>query len=182
MAKKEIYNIEVPQGNSGKKRNSNTRNSSNRSNNKRNSNNARGARRNEEEALRGNKGKKKLTRSQKRRKKRKTILIIEVIVLLLLLAALFLWLKVGLINWDDLKDLKTNNLDEETQELLDDYTTIALFGVDNRSNGNYDTGNSDSIMICSINNNTKEVKLVSVYRDTCLDVDGDETFRKCNYA
>ena len=148
MAKKEIYNIEVPQGNSGKKRNSNTRNSSNRSNNKRNSNNARGSRRDEEEALRG-KGKKgkKLTRSQKRRKKRKTILIIEVIVLLLLLAALFLWLKVGLINWDDLKNLKTNNLDEETQELLDDYTTIALFGVDNRSNGNYDTGNSDSIMI-----------------------------------
>ena len=182
MAKKEIYNIEVPQGNSGKKRSSNTRNNNNRSNNKRNSNNARGSRRDEEEALRGNKGKKKLTRSQKRRKKRKTILIIEVIVLLLLLAALFLWLKVGLINWDDLKDLKTNDLDEETQELLDDYTTIALFGVDNRSNGNYDTGNSDSIMICSINNNTKEVKLVSVYRDTCLDVDGDETFRKCNYA
>lgn len=183
MARKEIYNIEVPQGNSGKKRNSNARNNSNRSNNKRNSNNVRGSRRDEEEALRG-KGKKgkKLTRSQKRRKKRKTILIIEVIVLLLLLAALFLWLKVGLINWDDLKNLKTNDLDEETQELLDDYTTIALFGVDNRSTGNYDTGNSDSIMICSINNNTKEVKLVSVYRDTCLDVDGDETFRKCNYA
>lgn len=181
MAKKEIYNIEVPQGNSGKKRSSNARNNSNRNNNKRSSN-ARGSRRDEEEALRGNKGKKKLTRSQKRRKRRKTILIIEVIVLLLLLAALFLWLKVGLINWDDLKDLKTNDLDAETQELLDDYTTIALFGVDNRSTGNYDTGNSDSIMICSINNNTKEVKLVSVYRDTCLDVDGDETFRKCNYA
>ncbi len=183
MARKEIYNIEVPQENSGKKRSTNTRNSSNRSNSNRKSNNARESRRDEEEALRdkGKKGK-KLTRSQKRRKRRKTILIIEVIVLLLLLAALFLWLKVGLINWDDLKNLKTNDLDEETQELLDDYTTIALFGVDNRSTGNYDTGNSDSIMICSINNNTKEVKLVSVYRDTCLDVDGDETFRKCNYA
>ncbi len=51
MAKKEIYNIEVPQGNSGKKRNSNTRNSGNRSNNKRSS--TRGSRRDEEEALRG---------------------------------------------------------------------------------------------------------------------------------
>ena len=164
MAKKEIYNIEMPQETSDRRRSS-------------------GSRRDHEEEVRG-KGKKgkKMTRSQKRRKRRKTILIIEVIVLLLLLAGLFLWLKVGLINWDDLKNLKTNNLNEETQDLLDDYTTIALFGVDNRSTGNYDSGNSDSIMICSINNNSKEVKLVSVYRDTCLDVDGDETFRKCNYA
>lgn len=168
MAKKEIYNIEMPQETSDRRRSSGSRG---------------GSRRDHEEEVRG-KGKKgkKMTRSQKRRKRRKTILIIEVIVLLLLLAGLFLWLKVGLINWDDLKNLKTNNLDEETQDLLDDYTTIALFGVDNRSTGNYDSGNSDSIMICSINNNTKEVKLVSVYRDTCLDVDGDETFRKCNYA
>ena len=65
----------------------------------------------------------------------------------MLLAGLFLWLKVGLINWDDPKNLKTNNLDEETQDLLDDYTTIALFGVDNRATGNYDSGNSDSIMM-----------------------------------
>ena len=158
MAKKEIYNIEMPQETSDRRRSSGSRG---------------GSRRDHEEEVRG-KGKKgkKMTRSQKRRKRRKTILIIEVIVLLLLLAGLFLWLKVGLINWDDLKNLKTNNLDEETQDLLDDYTTIALFGVDNRATGNYDSGNSDSIMICSINNNTKEVKLVSVYRDTCLDVHG----------
>lgn len=166
MAKKEIYNIEMPQESSGGRRND------------------RGNRRMDTsgDSDRRRKGKKKMTRSQKRRKRRKKIFIIEVILLLLLLAALFVWLKVGMISWDDLKNLRTNNLDEETQELLDDYTTIALFGVDNRSNGNYESGNSDSIMICSINNNTKEVKLVSVYRDTCLDVDGDETFRKCNYA
>ena len=175
MAKKEIYNIELPReegtsrsgrsgrsdgkGNSGRNSRSNGRNTNSR-----------------------NGGKKKLTRSQQRRKKRKRLFIFEVIILLLLLLFLFIWLKLGMINWDDLKNLRTNNLDAETEELLDDYTNIALFGVDNRSNGNYESGNSDSIMICSINNTTKEVKLVSIYRDTCLDVDGDETFRKCNYA
>lgn len=175
MAKKEIYNIELPReegtsrsgrsgrsdgkGNSGRNSRSNGRNTNSR-----------------------NVGKKKLTRSQQRRKKRKRLFIFEVIILLLLLLFLFIWLKLGMINWDDLKNLRTNNLDAETEDLLDDYTNIALFGVDNRSNGNYESGNSDSIMICSINNTTKEVKLVSIYRDTCLDVDGDETFRKCNYA
>ena len=106
MAKKEIYNIEMPQETSDRRRSSGSRG---------------GSRRDHEEEVRG-KGKKgkKMTRSQKRRKRRKTILIIEVIVLLLLLAGLFLWLKVGLINWDDLKNLKTNNLDEETQDSVID--------------------------------------------------------------
>ncbi len=163
MADKEIINIELDDG-SQKHGNSSKHNNTSHGKKK------------------GKKGQEKLTRSQKRRKNRKKIFIIEAVVLLLLLIFLFLWLKVGLINWDDLKDLKTNKLDEETAEMLEGYTTIALFGVDNRSNGNYDTGNSDSIMICAINNETKEVKIVSVYRDTYLEVDGDGTYRKCNYA
>ena len=59
------------------------------------------------------------------------------------------------------------------------YTTIALFGLDDRSNGNLSKGNSDVIMIASINNDTHEVKLVSVYRDSYLDI-GNSTYRKCN--
>ena len=175
MAKREIYNIELPReegtSRSGRSGRSDGKGSSGR-NSRSNGGNTNSR----------NGGKKKLTRSQQRRKKRKRLFIFEVIILLLLLLFLFIWLKLGMINWDDLKNLRTNNLDAETEDLLDDYTNIALFGVDNRSNGNYESGNSDSIMICSINNTTKEVRLVSIYRDTCLDVDGDETFRKCNYA
>lgn len=37
------------------------------------------------------------------------------------------------------------------------------------------------IIIANINNDTKEVKLVSVFRDTFLDV-GEESFQKCNAA
>jgi len=38
-----------------------------------------------------------------------------------------------------------------------------MFGLDNRSNGNLSQGRSDVIMLANINNDTKEVKLVSVY-------------------
>lgn len=61
------------------------------------------------------------------------------------------------------------------------YTTIALFGLDNRSNGNLSKGRSDVIMIANINNDTKEVKLCSVFRDSYLDT-GDGSFKKCNAA
>ena len=37
--------------------------------------------------------------------------------------------------------------------------------------------NSDTIIIASINNDTKEVKLASVYRDTLLDI-GNDTYTK----
>lgn len=124
---------------------------------------------------------KKLTKGQIRRRRRKKLLIAEAIILVLLLAVLFVWMKFGMIKWDDLKNLLKNDLDPETEEMLKGYTNIAFFGVDNRSNGHYESGNSDSIMVCSINNDTKEVKLVSIYRDTSLDV-GDDKIRKCNYA
>lgn len=67
----------------------------------------------------------------------------------------------------------------ETQK---DYTTIALFGLDNRSSGKLEKGNSDVIIIASINEKTKEVKLASIYRDTYLNITGDRGFDKCNAA
>ncbi len=72
-------------------------------------------------------------------------------------------------------------LDSETAEVLEGYTNIALFGLDNRDTGRYDGGNSDCIMIASINNDTKKVKLISVYRDTFLNVK-EETYNKINSA
>ena len=62
------------------------------------------------------------------------------------------------------------------------YTTYALFGLDHRSkNEKLNTENSDTIIIASINNDTKAVKLVSVYRDTLLNVK-DDTYSKANSA
>lgn len=61
------------------------------------------------------------------------------------------------------------------------YTNVALFGVDSRD-GNLGEGNrTDCIIVASLNNETKEIKMVSVYRDTLLDL-SEGTYQKCNAA
>lgn len=70
---------------------------------------------------------------------------------------------------------------------MEGYTNIALFGVDALSTSGTDLlkgYRSDTIMIASINNETGEVSLVSVYRDTYLNlVDKDrDSYNKCNAA
>lgn len=131
-------------------------------------------------------GRKKLSRKQ-RRKRKLIVFIIEIIILVLVALALFLYNKLNLIQNETLDPakVKVNEVTEETQATFEGYTTIALFGLDNRKQGVYTTGNSDVIMVMNINNDTKEVSLVSVYRDTYLNVaaaDEDAKFRKCNAA
>ena len=50
------------------------------------------------------------------------------------------------------------------------YWNIAVFGVDSRD-GNTKNALADVQLICSINQETGEIKLVSVYRDTYLKID-----------
>ncbi len=132
---------------------------------------------------------------KKKRKKRKIILlIVEVVVLLIVLGALYIWQTLNKIEKDpstdgDIQgDVITNEdqLNDETVEIMKGFEDVALFGVDNYFNGHADSGNSDVIMIASINNDTKEVKLVSVYRDTFLDTDINRdtspNFHKANRA
>ena len=117
----------------------------------------------------------KRRRAKAIRKRRIVLFIMELIVLLLLLAVVFVVTKLGRI---DKKTIDADNIginediSQESQEVMKGYKTIALFGLDNRSNGNLSKGRSDVIMIASINNDTKEVKLASVFRDTFLDVGG----------
>lgn len=135
--------------------------------------------------------KKPLTKQQKaairkKKQKRKMMLVaLEIFVLLLLAAVLFVVIKLSRIEKDTSfseADIAVNEeISEESQEIMEKYTTVALFGLDNRSNGNLSKGNSDVIIIASINDKTHEVKLVSVYRDSYLDI-GNNTYRKCNAA
>ncbi len=60
--------------------------------------------------------------------------------------------------------------------------TIAVFGVDSR-NGSLEKGAlSDVEMLCVIDRKTGEIKLVSVYRDTYLEISPDGTYHKINEA
>ena len=136
------------------------------------------------ESTKDAKKKKKLTKKQQQ--KRKLIIFgIEVLCLLLLLAALYvwsLWSKISIDRGFGNSEAGINtDLSDDTLSTLEGYTNIAIFGLDNRSTGNYSSGHSDVIMVASINNKTKEVKLVSVYRDTYLSI-GDGKFNKANSA
>lgn len=83
-----------------------------------------------------------------------------------------------------LNKMNTDNVPKEDIEVseavtdaMKQYTTIALYGCDTReTNGNMTnpgSSHSDAIILVSINNETKEVKMVSVYRDCFLEIASD---------
>lgn len=102
------------------------------------------------------------------------ITILTLVIILILIISFIFWYvhdKLSKIQRIDL-DVGELNISTQAQESLSDYRNIALFGVDSRED-DYSKGNrSDCIIIASINNNTKEVKLISVYRDTYLEIEG----------
>lgn len=75
--------------------------------------------------------------------------------------------------------LKTQEENKENQ--LTGTFTLALFGVDARDGSLGKGTRSDSIIICSIDMDQHEVKLISVFRDTYLNL-GNDTYNKCNTA
>lgn len=100
-------------------------------------------------------------------------------------AALYVMAKWNQIDTQEIKaeDLIINQEVKQNKEvdLGDGYTNVALFGVDSRD-GNLGKGNrTDCIIVASLNNETKEIKMVSVYRDTLLDL-SEGTYQKCNAA
>ena len=125
--------------------------------------------------------------ANKTRKKKKNKLLIfglEILLLVILLVVVYVWSIVGKIHMESMSEEEAgvnSDLDADTLAVLEGYTNIALFGLDNRGSDNYASGNSDSIMIVSINNDTKEVKIVSVFRDTYLSI-GNGKYRKANAA
>lgn len=129
------------------------------------------------------------------------IFIVEILVIAALCLALYMFFR----NRSD-KDGNTNSpslnyvendltpdqigISEEVQELTQEggamsgYLNIALFGIDATSTGvsALEKGSrSDTIIIVSINQDTGDVKLCSVYRDTYLNT-GSGGYQKCNAA
>lgn len=101
----------------------------------------------------------------------KIIAIVLIIVALLGIGAVIVFFKSKLnkINYENVsaEDIKIN---EGIIEDLTGYTNIALLGLDTRDN-TFENSRSDCIMIISINNETKDVKIASIYRDTYLEID-----------
>ncbi len=125
------------------------------------------------------------------------LFIIELVVLVIAVGILYVTLRATDSKTGAEKDiLKEENIavNEEVKEKIEEtvqaegekskYTGIfnlAFFGVDARD-GSLGKGNrSDTIMICSINMDTHEIRLVSIYRDTFLNL-GNDSYKKCNTA
>ena len=107
------------------------------------------------------------------------IVLVAIIVVIAGIAFGYIHSKLSQINY---KEDKKENFEVEVNEGVDSegYMNIALFGVDSRDN-NYDNTRSDCIIIVSINEKTKKVKLASVYRDSYLKIP-KRSFDKVTHA
>ena len=122
--------------------------------------------------------KKEKVKTNKRKKGRwlkvlGTILLTIILILAILIGLAYVYIT------NKLSKMNTVQLDEsqlgitaEASTKLAKYRNIAIFGVDSRED-DYGKGNrSDCMIIASINNETKEVRLISVYRDTYVNIQG----------
>ena len=130
---------------------------------------------------------KKKKKRMTKKKKFKLVLAVELLLLIVVIAGAIL-VTFAKNSMDRIeRDIDFNvdkvQISNHTSEVIDNYTNIAVFGLDSRKN-NLDRALSDMIMIVSINNETKKVKVVSVYRDTLLlfGEDGDMNFEKATHA
>lgn len=115
-------------------------------------------------------------KEKKSRKVLKIFLIVVLIIVILLAglligASIFVKDKLNKIEYDNTLTADDIQVDVEVKQNLNKYRNIALFGLDARTD-TFSGSRSDCIMIISINEETKEIRLLSVYRDTYLELTG----------
>lgn len=100
------------------------------------------------------------------------IITIEVLILIVLMIFYGLWTMNQKMNSIDFNDLTDDDIEvnDNLNKDMAGYTDIVLFGGDSRD-GTVEKGtHSDTVIIVNLNHETKEVRLVSVYRDTFLEI------------
>ncbi len=130
---------------------------------------------------------KQAEKTEKNRKKRRliTLAVAECIALVFIFTYAFFARKWSLIvqssDWNE-KDVTNPVFSVEVPEYMKGHWTFAVFGVDSRDKNVLKGTNSDVIMICDVNQDTGEIKLVSVFRDSYLNLDDKGTYNKINQA
>ena len=134
----------------------------------------------------------KKSKAYKRRRRRRVVFGLELVVLLILGAALFgfAYFNSKLDKMQDGKlDFSKIGVNKDVQKADKNQKTgtelIALAGLDTRDNSLGAGSRSDTMMIACVNHDEKTIRLVSLYRDTWLNVfarDGWDKFTKCNAA
>lgn len=128
-----------------------------------------------------------LTPQQLQKKKRNKILLFVAEIFILLILLVVFWgvtqvQKIQYVTIDD-KEVEINEQVQEATETgaMKGYRNIALFGVDSRDKQLDKATRTDVIIIVSINQDTGEVKAISVLRDSFLNLSTD-TYNKANLA
>lgn len=100
-------------------------------------------------------------------------IFLTILILIVILAGVgvgYVYTKLGKMTVEEI-DETAIGITEETQERLSGYRNIALLGIDSRAD-DYGLGNrSDCIIIASLNQKTKDIQLISVYRDTYMQLE-----------
>ena len=136
-----------------------------------------------------NKGKMSAKQHAAKQKRKMILFVIEIIIILIMVAVLYLVMnkssegpKVAYLDPEVVAIPEEVKQQTEEGGTMHGYMNIALFGVDAETDSQlFKSSRSDSIMIANINLDTGDIKLVSVYRDTYLNIGTDE-YRKCNAA
>lgn len=123
-----------------------------------------------------NKSRTKASKKNKKNKKLKTTLLVLLFIVLLIGGAAggYTFFQLGKIHNNKISQSNGDlGIDQSTIDKLNqagDVVNVALFGVDRRNMG--ENGNSDSIMVASIDMKHKKIKLSSIMRDSYVHVDG----------
>jgi len=129
-------------------------------------------------SLRAAKAEKAAKKRRARRRKRVVVLMLEFLLFFVLLCIGYVLLKYEKIKSDDF-DASNILVNEGVSQK--GYTTVVLFGGDSRE-GQLEAGtHADTMMVASIDNETKEVKVISIYRDTPMRQEDGE-IQKANHA
>ncbi|WP_277409168.1 LCP family protein [Lacrimispora xylanisolvens] len=125
--------------------------------------------------------------TEKKRRIRKFIIlaVAEIFTLALIFSYAYVARLMGSIQKPDnfnANQVRNEVMTADQKKHMTGYRTIAVFGVDSRD-GNVSKGtNADVIMLCNINRGTGEIKIVSIFRDTYLNINEGNTYNKINAA
>ncbi len=128
--------------------------------------------------------KKKSSAKRRKAKQRRRILIfaVEIIAIVVLVGVIASVNMIGKMEKIQINEDEVGISEHvEQNEQMKGYRNIALFGVDSRKGKLGKGQRTDTIIIASINQDTKDVKLVSVYRDSYLNL-GNDKYNKANTA
>jgi LCP family protein required for cell wall assembly len=122
----------------------------------------------------------KTTKKKKMKKGKKIILTIIAAIIVIIACILgYIYSKFGKINFEALNkdDLAINDVyndvsDSMSEDEFNSVKSIVFFGTDSRDTEGDFSGRSDTIMIASINPTTKSISLVSIPRDTYVEIPG----------